>query len=193
MKLIFDIETCGLPIFEKQKKREFPKPENLDAYNSARIVSIAWILVNENYEIIQQEYYIIKPDNFIIPEHVVKIHGISTQYAHEFGIPINNMFNRIGEALERVDSILSYNIEFDYNILKSELFRYNQNNIIEKLDKKIKKCIMLLSQQYMQMTTYPKLCDAFKYMFNENMNNAHNAMEDTINCYKVLRKINYSF
>ena len=75
----------------------------------------------------------------------------------------------------------------EYKIIKWDVI--NLTEYEKKLDKKIKKCIMLLSQQYMQMTTYPKLCDAFKYMFNENMNNAHNAMEDTINCYKVLRKI----
>lgn len=184
MKLIFDIETSGLPIMEK---KNYPKPEDLDSYNSARIVSIAWILIDETNNIIQQEYYIIKPDNFIIPDYVTKIHGISTEYAHKFGIPNDEIFIRIEKVLEKSNCILSYNIQFDYNILKSELIRYNKTDIVKKLDSNNKSCIMLMAQKYMSLKYYPKLCNTYKHIFNEDMQNAHNAMDDTINCYKIFK------
>lgn len=186
MKLIFDIETSGLPTMIKKK---YPIPEDLDAYNSARIVSIAWVLINDENDIIQQEYYIIKPDNFTIPEHVVKIHGINTEYAHKFGIPIDDMFKRIETVLEKTNCVLSYNINFDYNILKSELIRYNKNEIVKKLDENSNTCIMIMSQNHMQIKVYPKLCNAYKYIFNESMINAHNAMDDTLNCYKIYKAL----
>ena len=184
MKLIFDIETTGLPTMIKRK---FPNPEDLDSYNSSRIVSIAWILINDDNEIIQQEYYIIKPDNFIIPEFVTKIHNISTEYAHKFGLPIEEIFQRIEKVLEKTNCILSYNINFDYNILKSELIRYNKTEIVKKLESNSNSCIMIMSQNHMSSRYYPKLCDAYKYIFNENMTNAHNAMDDTLNCYKIFK------
>jgi DNA polymerase-3 subunit alpha len=189
MKLIFDIETSGLPIMIKKK---YPNPEDLDAYNSARIVSIAWVLINDENDIIQQEYYVIKPDNFTIPEHVTKIHGITTEYAHKFGIPIDEMFKRIEKVLEKTSCVLSYNINFDYNILKSELIRYNKNEIVKKLDENNNTCIMMMSQNHMSSKYYPKLCDAYKYIFNESMINAHNAMDDTINCYKIYKALDES-
>jgi DNA polymerase-3 subunit alpha len=184
MKLIFDIETSGLP---KMIKKNYPNPEDLDSFNSARIVSIAWVLVNDENDIIQQEYYIIKPDNFTSPDYVTKIHGITTEYAHKHGIPINEMFKRIEKVIEKTNCVLSYNINFDYNILKSELIRYNQNEIVKKLDENQRTCIMIMSQNHMSSKYYPKLCDAYKYIFNENMINAHNAMDDTINCYKIYK------
>lgn len=186
MNLIFDIETTGLP------KTKIANPENLELYDSARIVSIAWIIINKNKEIVQQEYYIIKPDNFIIPDIATKIHNISTEFALEYGIEINEMFNRIEKVLEKIESILSYNINFDYNVLKSELIRYNKNNIIEKLDKNNKNCIMKMSQNYMSLKYYPKLCNAYKYIFKEEINNAHNALDDTINCYKIYKFLEQS-
>lgn len=172
------------------EKKKYPNPDILDSYSSARIVSIAWILINDENDIIQQEYYIIKPDNFIIPEHVVKIHGISTEYAHKYGIHINEMFKRIETVLDKTNCVLSYNINFDYNILKSELIRYNKIDIIKKLDSNNNTCIMIMSQNHMSSKYYPKLCDAYKYIFNENMINAHNAMDDTLNCYKIFKVLN---
>jgi DNA polymerase-3 subunit alpha len=190
MQLIFDIETTGLPKYNiNNKKKEFPQPDDLDSYNSARIVSIAWVLINSNKDIIQQEYYIIKPDNFIIPDNVVKIHGINTEYANIYGIDIEEMFKRLEYVLNKTNCILSYNIKFDYNILKSELIRYNKIDIINKLGNNNSKCIMLMSQNYMSSKYYPKLCDAYKYVFNKEMNNAHNAMDDTLNCYKIYKHL----
>jgi DNA polymerase-3 subunit alpha len=189
MKLIFDIETSGLPVMVK---KQYPNPDDLDSYNSARIVSIAWVLIDDDNNIIQQEYYIIKPDNFIIPEYVTKIHGISTEYAHKFGIPIDEMFKRIEKVLEKTNCILSYNIKFDYNILKSELIRYNKTEIVNKLDSNSHTCIMIMSQNHMSSKYYPKLCNAYKYIFNEDMTNAHNAMDDTLNCYKIYKALDQS-
>jgi DNA polymerase-3 subunit alpha len=191
MEFIFDIETNGLPKFQvnttNKRKRDFPIPSLLEAYDSARIVSIAWIIIDTNKNIIQQEYYIIKPDNFIIPDEVVNIHGITTDYATQHGIDIHEMFFRLNKVLEKINKIISYNIQFDINVLKSEMIRYNQN--LNLIDTKFCQCAMLLAQKYMHSSFYPKLSAAYHYLFNEPIQDAHNAMGDTITCYKVYKAI----
>lgn len=193
MEFIFDIETNGLPKFQvntnNKRKRDFPTPSLLEAYDSARIVSIAWIVIDSNKNIIQQEYYIIKPDHFIIPDEVVNIHGIKTDYAIEHGIDINDMFTRLNKALLKITKIISYNIQFDINVLKSELIRYNQTNELDLIETKTCQCAMLLAQKYMQSPFYPKLSAAYNYLFHEPIQDAHNAMGDTLTCFKVYKAL----
>lgn len=190
MEFIFDIETSGLPQSPALKrKRGYPPPEELKAYDTARVVSIAWIIIDPiTKEIIQQEYYIVKPD-FDIPEEASNIHHITTEFATLNGIDIMQIYDALHKALKRVETILSYNLAFDYNVLKSSLIRHDKSDIISELDKKNQECIMLLSQQYRNITYFPRLSDMHKYVFNTPIQDAHNAMGDVISCYKIYKKI----
>ena len=192
MQFIFDLETTGLPKFNKDKKRsrEYPPTDNLEAYDSARIVSAAWILIDSSTkEIIHQEYYIVSPDNFTIPQESINIHGITQERAMQQGIPIAKMFEHLTTALKQASTILSYNLDFDYNILHSELIRYEQTELIDELTCKRQQCIMQMSQKYMQAPFYPKLTDVHRYLFNAPAPNAHNALADVLSCYKVYKEI----
>ncbi len=190
MEFIFDIETSGLPYSPALKrKRGYPSPDDLKAYDTARIVSIAWIIIDPiTKEIIQQEYYLVNPD-FEIPEEATKIHNISTEFAKTNGIDIMQIYDALHKALKRVETILSYNLAFDYNVLKSSLIRHDKNEILSELDKKNQQCIMLLSQQCRNITYYPRLADMHKYVFNAPIQDAHNAMGDVISCYKIYKKL----
>lgn len=188
MEFIFDIETTGLPQFQnKKRKRGYPPPDDLEAYKTARIVSICWILVDKN-EITDQCYFMIKPDDFEIPKEATNIHKISNEIAQN-GVDIEVMFDALSKALEKVNTILSYNIDFDYNTLKSSLFRYNKMDIINTLDEKKQTCIMKIAQQYMDCPFYPKLSDAYRYIFHVPLKNAHHAVDDVMNCYKIYKHI----
>lgn len=195
MQFIFDLETTGLPKFNrdqsiKKRSRDYPPPENKEAYDSARIVSAAWILIDANTkEIINQEYYIISPDNFTIPQESINIHGITQEQAQTQGIPIGKMFEHLKAALKQASMILSYNLEFDYHILLSELMRYEQKDLVDELISKRQQCIMQMSQKYMEAPFYPKLTDVHRYVFNCPAPNAHNALADVMSCYKVYQQI----
>ena len=191
MEFVFDIETTGLPNFKTKKRTEkYPSPADIDAYDSARIVSIAWLLIKKDTkEIVQQEYYVVKCDNFTIPESSTKIHGITTEFASENGIEIKEVFERLGDCLEKTNKIVSYNIGFDYNVLKSELIRYNENEKVELLDSKFQLCVMLLSQDHMAAPFYPKLSDSYSFVFHKPISDAHNAMGDTLSCYKLYKAL----
>lgn len=186
MEFIFDLETSGLP----QGKNS--SPTDLEAYSTSRIVSIAWIVIDKQTKnIIQQEYFIVKPNDFVIPESAIKIHGIDNEFAKDYGIEIVEMFDKLECALNRCHAILSYNIKFDYNVLKSELIRNEKTELIKVLDQKSRECIMKLSQHHMAAPFYPKLSEAYKYVFHRQITDAHNAMGDVLSCYKLYKAITH--
>lgn len=183
MKLFFDCETTGLP--RRKWNDQVPIETNLEAYESARLVSICWILVDPHTNsIIQQEYYIIKPDNFEIPKIAADIHGISTEYAHTHGTPIDNVLERLHTSLKRATHLIAYNVSFDYNVIKSEIIRYNKDIIATDLECKTQECCMALAKEKLKLQKFIKLTDLHERLFDVPFDNAHNAIYDTIAAYK---------
>lgn len=196
MEFIYDIESTGLPKFSAPKRKRgepFPAPSDFASYDSARVVSICWLIIDkQTKEVVQQEYYVIKPDGFEISQEATNIHGISTQFAEQFGIPLNVVLERAFAGLQRCESIIAYNVEFDYNVLKSEFLRADMQDAVEEIDNKIQKCAMLMAQSYMRAPYFPRLGDAYRYIFRRPIENAHNAIADTINCYRCYVELSKS-
>eukprot|EP00798_Chlamydomonas_sp_ICE-L_P009114 gene9114-16236_t len=87
---VFDLETTGLPLRRKETTYR-----DLDVYDSARIVSIAWRMINtETNEELANNYYIIKPDAFVIPEDSIKIHGITNERALDEGFSLTHVIDK---------------------------------------------------------------------------------------------------
>ena len=66
-------------------------------------------------------------------------------------INLTNIFEKYN-----INEIISYNINFDINILKSELFRYNQNVLLDIINKTEIYCIMLGAYRRMGVEKWPK-------------------------------------
>tara|TARA_Y100000389_G_scaffold9213_1_gene8586 strand:- start:622 stop:1215 length:594 start_codon:yes stop_codon:yes gene_type:complete len=187
-KFVFDTETSGLPIRSKKRKLNYA---NLNNYENARIVSISYLILDDNNDIIEKNTYYIKPDNFEVSKKSQEIHGLTPEYLNDNGININELFLKLNELFKNynIDEIISHNINFDINILKSELFRYNENKFLELIENIPTYCTMLGAQKKMNVSKWPKLSEAYKYFYNENIINAHDAEYDTLHCYKVYIKL----
>jgi|LakMenE01Jun11ns_1017448.scaffolds.fasta_scaffold9953507_3 hypothetical protein len=207
----FDLETTGLVKTKKgfKPEEEYYNYKDFTIYDSSRIVSIGWIY----WELFDFYYYynidminehIIKPNNFIIPDDSIKIHGITNEIANANGKKINIVLKKIGEYINECDYIIGYNIYFDINILLSELYRENQNETILKIlklkeEKKII-CIGQISAKeakpngWKQYSNYriPKMVDVYKKCFNKEIINAHNSKSDVFAMIKILYWI-YSY
>lgn len=178
--LIFDVETIGL--FARGSNYK-----NLEAFDTARLVSICWLLVQGD-SIVEQSYYIIKPTFSISPESTA-IHGITNQYADEHGIDLNTVLDKFYESLKKAHAICAHNIDFDSNIMKSEFFRANKKDALVEFKNKHQICTMMKGRLFMKVRKYPKLSELYKYLYNEEMTNAHNALDDTKHCYKCYIKL----
>ena len=184
MHLFIDTETTGLIPMNKNTKKIF-EPEFLKEYEKARLVSICLILCDSDGIEKKRYYEIIKPNNFIIPQVVIDIHGITNEIAQEDGKDIMTIFENIKEYITDSSIIVAHNILFDINILLSELIRNEQFYLINEIKKKTHICTVKLTRYLDDKKRYKKLSFVYNMLFNEKQENCHNALYDTIHCYKI--------
>ncbi len=188
MFLIFDTETTGLP-------KNYNAP--LDDFNNwPRLVQIAWQIHNEKGELVEAKNFIIKPEGYEIPFNAVQVHGISTEKALTDGIELNIALKEFADAIDKVKVIAGHNIEFDLSIVGSEFLRKDIEN---KLFEKKHVCTKVESTEYLALPggkggkyKWPNLKELHTKLFNEDFQEAHNAMADvmaTARCFLELVRI----
>ena len=71
--VVFDTETTGLP--------KSVEPASKSPNNWPHLVSISWVVLENTlpHAILKQRSYIIKPENWTIPEDSIKIHKITNE------------------------------------------------------------------------------------------------------------------
>ena len=138
MALIFDTETTGLPITKSYGL--FPDYRELNFYNPSRIVQISYIITDSELNKLEESDTIIKADNFKIKNS--SFHGITDLISETKGIPFVEFANSFYNSLDHVNVIIGHNIDFDINVLLSELFRYGLHDCIKKIQSKKHICTM---------------------------------------------------
>lgn len=185
---IYDVETTGLPIRINRRLNY----NNLDSFNNCRLISISWIITDNINDIIEKGTYYIKPDNFEVSQESINIHGLTNEFLEENGESIHNIIDLIKNIFTEkyeIIKIVSHNIDFDINVLKSELVRYNYSDLLIKINDIETYCTMLKSQSVMRVNKWPKLSEAYRYFYDEDITNAHQAEYDTLYCYKIFKKL----
>lgn len=187
MFLFFDTETTGLP-------RNWNAPiSNLT--NWPRMVQLAWLLYDSEGNKIKEHNSIIKPQGFIIPNEVARIHGITTERALNEGKDLNDVLVEFNIAAQMADCLVAHNMNFDEKIVGAELLRNNMANI---LDERKKICTMLQSTEFCGIEgnygryKWPKLSELHYKLFNKDFEHAHNAFYDitiTAKCFWELRNL----
>jgi len=178
MYLFFDTETTGLPKNWKAPTTDFD--------NWPRLVQIAWVLVDENGEEIEQANHIIKPDGFMIPRAVTKIHGISHEKAENDGILLSMALRQFADAMSRSQLLVAHNISFDEKVVASEFLR---ERIASNLETIPKICTMKISADYCKIkgrygNKWPTLPELHYKLFDAGLEQAHNAAVDVRACVK---------
>jgi DNA polymerase-3 subunit alpha len=190
MALIFDTETTGLPITKSYGV--FPDYTELNFYNSSRIVQISYIITDYELNKLEESDTIIKADTFKIKNS--SFHGITDLISQTKGTPFVEFAEDLYHSLDHVDVLIAHNIDFDINILLSELFRYGLYECIKKIQSKKHICTMK-NTKFLVNATF-KMCDGIKdpnlkelYHFatGEEMENHHNSMQDTLHLYRAIK------
>lgn len=183
--MVFDTETTGL----------FPRnanPENFELFNNARMVEIAWEIYTQNGELVNRESYLIKPNGFVIPDTVIAIHGINNEMAHNNGVNIQNVFERLQVVLKDVAIIVAHNFQYDNGIILSELYRLNSmsdrlmnyTELINNWGYILHKCTMIMGTHITGRWT--KLSELYNICFNTYPTETlHRAAADVGVCAKV--------
>ena len=194
MYLIIDTETTGLP--KTKSFNEFYDYKMNDKYDSSRIVQIAWKLINKNFETIKTKNYIVKRENFTITNS--DFHGISDEISDKEGVNLNFIFHDLFKDILKCTLIIGHNIIFDSTIILNHAFRINDLNFIIKWNIIPKFCTMKKSKNILKIMNnfgykYPSLMETYKYFYNKEFKNPHNALSDVEACGKCFEylKLNY--
>ena len=186
MNFIFDVETTGLPKYTENRRQ--PKYEDLEAYSTARLLSISWIITH-NGTPIEQSYYVIKPTDFTIGAESIAIHGITREHAMEVGVPMADVLKTIWDSMSRCRTLVAHNISFDTSIVSSEFYRAGMHDELAEMREKKQVCTMRKGKELMGIKKFPKLAELYKHLYNEDITNAHDAQYDTLYCYKCFDKM----
>lgn len=183
--LVFDTETSGIP---NRINYKFPNPENTTEYDMARIIEIAYIIVNQDFEYITSYQTIIKPDFPILNSD---IHTITNEKANTEGKDIKEVLEIIEKDFKKVDFIIAHNIDFDYNILLSECYRYGFKDFARSLKSKERFCTMNYFRWNKKFNAkkYPKLSEMYEYLFKSSFEGQHRAINDCMACLMCFEKM----
>ena len=114
--LVFDTETTGLPIIN------FIGPGYLEKW--PHIVQFSYVIYDNISNTLEMNDNIIKiPDNIDIPEESIAIHGITKKITKQYGVTLNEAFQKFFEYVEIADYIIGHNIAFDINMVRVEILR----------------------------------------------------------------------
>ncbi len=188
MYIIFDTETTGLP-------RNFKAPVS-DSDNWPRMVQLAWQIHDNKGNLVEVKNYIVKPEGYEIPYDVVKIHGITTERAEQYGVKLEKVLEEFSKSASKCQFLVGHNITFDNNIIGAEYYRKQISNPLEQIPSID---TVKFSTQYCALPggrgggfKYPKLEELHRKLFNEGFDTAHNAAADveaTARCFLELIRI----
>ena len=186
MFLIFDTETTGLP-------RDFKAPIT-DTENWPRCIQLAWQEHDAEGKLLENHSYLIKPEGFDIPFQSEQIHGISTELAHEIGVPLTEVLEKFNEALNKAKFVVGQNIDFDINVTACEFYRLGIQNKLTHLPS-LDTCTEITAQLCQLKGgkggkfKLPTLSELHEKLFGKGFADAHNASADveaTTRCFLEL-------
>jgi len=181
MYFIFDTETSGLPA-RGGPIRGYFHPKLLTKYDSARLVSIAWIVLDAELQEIERGSALIRPNGFVVSEDSTRIHGITHQHAVDNGKDIIEILDALVDLLAKCKCIVAHNVWFDVNIFKSECYRINHIECLALFDRCTKYCTMLKGRELLNLSKIPTLALLYNELFGKSLCNAHDARYDTLHC-----------
>lgn len=206
--LTFDIETTGIP----SERNTIPTVDNTKIWDGARIIQIAYVVGDAHTGVCVKEIsHVICPSGtFHISPENSKIHGFSTSQVSQ-GVALQSALSEMYADLLKfeVTNLVSHNIEFDYNVLLSEIMRLkkpesvstsNIPDLLSKLNTTPKYCTMQsscnltkLSPKRRGMYKYPKLVELCSHLnVPVDSSSLHCALYDakkTWQCYLTLCNI----
>lgn len=190
---IFDVETSTL----------YNNKLDVNHVDQAWIVEFACIKVTKSLEVIDSFNSLLQPPfvGATIAPEATAIHGIELIRSIEKGIPYQSLYDIIKPVFDGKFRLVGHNIEFDFKFLHRFPRTHDERiNLAKAHYTGI--CTMNSSTEYcklpptesmlkkrMFMYKKPKLQELYKILFNEDMEDAHHAMDDVKATFKCLKEL----
>ena len=189
--LVFDTETTGLAN-HKEKVCSSSHPHLVQ-------IGAALVEVDEDEGFISEPLSsistLIKPDGWTVSEGAYKAHGISTERAKAFGIPVAHVLPLFFSLTRAADIIVCFNMSFDIRIIAGEYLRNDKPHAAEELEHKNQLCLMHGMTEECALPApwgrgkfkWPSLEEAHFHCEGKDFANAHDAFADVLATLKVYR------
>ena len=197
MLLVFDTETTGLP--------DFKRPS--DEPNQPHLVQLAMVLLDDDFTERASACLVIRPDGWVIPDDIAKIHGLTTELATRFGVP-EKMAVDLYAALqyeEPATLAVAHNVSFDLRIMRIAMLRHGYDKAWQEARPVKSYCTMTTASPIVNLPPTdkmraagftkpkpPRLSECMRHFFDEDLDGAHNALVDvraTVRLYRHLQGI----
>ena len=191
MILFVDTETTGLPL-------NWSAPISRVS-NWPRMVQLAGLLFDEEGQLLETVNYIVRPEGYLIPLSVVRIHGISTARALSEGVALSQVLEEFQALLDQTSLLVAHNMNFDHAIIGAE---YHRKKIEDPLLPIPKFCTMTSPEVIYHCALpanssrggykWPKLAELHYKLFKQGITGAHDALVDisaTARCYWELKRL----
>jgi DNA polymerase III epsilon subunit-like protein len=204
--LVYDTETTGLP------QSKYVKMSLVDLW--PYVVQFSYIIYDSETNKLGKNDQIIKiPENVIMSQENIALHGITNEMSSTCGVSINNVIEEFLNTIERVDLIIGHNLEFDLNMLKIEIMRMIRDTTNEEIKKIYQEKLIKIGnydKYYCTMKTtvdlcklpspykknkdqykYPKLDELHNYLFGVKPQKLHNSLNDVIITLRCFYRLKY--
>jgi DNA helicase-2/ATP-dependent DNA helicase PcrA len=153
------------------------------------VIQIAYIIVDENYNIIKKFNKYIK--NRIPSKETIEIHGITVEKLRTCGEDFNLVFTEFINDLKSIDYIVGHNVGYDLRVIVNNLRKYDIKIITNGyINYNLFKQFLIKDTYSLTHKSLEKL--HFEY-FGKPIVGAHDAINDvlaTFECYKYFLNIN---
>lgn len=183
MYMFFDSETSDLP-------RRWDAPAT-DVDNWPRVVQLAWVTCDAAGKPGEAKTRLIRPDGFEIAPAAALVHGISTKYATEHGVPLRPVLDDFAGAVESAEVVVAHNVAFDSRVVGAEFVRAAMANVMAS---RPLRCTMKESTEYCNLpgrygNKWPKLSELHAILFGQPVANAHDAAADCLACMRCFFRL----
>ena len=186
MELFFDTETSGLFNFKTARYTDTDFPW---------VVQLGAVLAEDG--IAYAEFnVIIQPDGRAIEEGAQKVHNISTELADKVGLPETTVMSTFIKMALNAQCLVAHNFTFDSQLMAAMFHRNGNSKAAKHIKSEAKSfCTMKESTNLCKLKgpygwKWPKLAELHRFLFNEEMIGAHDAMYDikaTMKCYYKMK------
>lgn len=198
--MFMNIGTSGLPQKNYGKYYDYKETSR---YNGARVIQLSWIVCSVDGEVHKKENHYLTPDGFEISEGSIAIHGVSQQFAQKNGEDYEIVLDMFMDDLEKATTVISHNLEFDYNVLSSESFRHDNKKLPALLNATTKICTGISTKDLLMLDNgkkdykMPKLSELYEFCYKKELkletNNVVMANLETLVKIFFYLKMRYKF
>lgn len=179
--VIFDTETTGLP--------DWKLPA--DHPDQPRLASAAFLLADDDFNVTEEFYSLVKPDGWQMSEEAMRVTGITMEKLNDEGRPVRELLDFYAAAIDAGRISCAHNHQFDGKMMRGELRRAGMN---DKFEQTPTICTMRSMTNICKIPPkgnrggykWPTLSEALVFIHAENLGD-HSAINDARGVAELLR------